>query len=91
MWPGLACVQLAWADTPKDSPLRELILEIWAKKPTWLVVERLLSQPEEYPGAFMAKLFAHLAVSDKIEENEACCQRHFLSELREFRRELGSE
>lgn len=91
MWPGLACVQLVWENTPRDSPLRDLILEIWAKKPTWMVVERLLGQAEEYPGSFMAELFAHLAALERIEEGEACCKNHFLRELREFREELGNE
>lgn len=91
MWPGLCCVQPVWANTPKDSPLRELILEIWAEKPTWMSVERLLSQADEYPGAFMAELFAHLAVSERIESGEACCKKQFLRALREFREELGSD
>lgn len=91
MWPGLACVQLVWERTPRDSPLRELVLEIWAKKPLVMVVEKLLSQAEEYPGTFMAEFFAHMAVSERIEEGEACCKKHFLGELREFREELGNE
>lgn len=91
MWPGICCVKLAWEKTPKDSPLRAMILEIWARKPLGMVVEKLVSQADEYPGAFMAELFAHMAASDMIELAEACCKRHFVRELREFRKGLGNE
>jgi len=91
MWPGVSCVRLAWENTQVGSPLRELILEIWAKKPLGMVVERLLGQADEFPKAFMAELFAHLAVAERIEEADVCCRKHFVSELREFRRGLGEE
>jgi hypothetical protein len=91
MWPGICSVSLVWENTPGDSPLRKLILEIWAKKPIGLIVEKLVNGVEEYPPAFVVALFAHMAMSGRMRWTEACCRRHFVKELREFRKGLGKE
>jgi hypothetical protein len=72
IWPGICSVNLIWDNTPGGSPLRKLILEIWAKKPMSLIVEKLLSGAHEYPGAFLAELFAHMAVSGGLGRVEVC-------------------
>ncbi|GAB7335545.1 hypothetical protein MBLNU13_g07885t1 [Cladosporium sp. NU13] len=46
-WPGICSVNLAWNNTPRDSPLRALILEIWVKKPLSLVVEKLVCDADK--------------------------------------------
>jgi len=91
MWPGICSVNLAWSNTPKDSPLRALILEVWVKKPMALVVEKLVREADEYSGAFMAELLAHMAVSGRIKSKESCCKCCFVRELKEFRRGLGKK
>lgn len=91
MLPGICSVKLAWGNTARGSPLRALISEIWAKKPTALVVEKLVREADEYPGAFIAELFEHMAVSGRIKSKESCCKCCFVRDLKRFRRGLGKK
>lgn len=91
MWPGICSVNLVWDNTTRDSPLRALILEIWAEKPMPLVIEKLVREADEYPGAFMVELIEHMALSDRIGWKESCCRHHFVKQLKEFRRGLGKK
>jgi hypothetical protein len=88
MRPCLSTVKVVWDNKPGSSPLKELMLEIWAKWPTWMAVEDLRRHADECLSDFVADYIEHMLLTGRIGTTPSCCKHKFIKELQEFRRGL---